>query len=300
MLAKNTAKFVLRKPRLAYSGHFAVSRSLINGLQQVGVPFNYNPKRTKDVGDHVHVLAGVKVLKMAIELKKKNKIKHLTAGPNVFEDAFENDRMITAKEIEAYVTHAGWVIDFFISQVEECRDKLKIWAAGVDADYWTPVKNHPESKKNILFYLKNVSDENLVEQIIQECERAECNVSMLKYGNYSKEEYLQQLRKADCMIMVGTTESQCLAQFEAWSVNVPTAIFARDQREYKGKIYKASSSPFLNPQLGFFFRDAAELAAILADKTIFALHPREYILRNHTDKLSAIDFLKKINYRNEY
>ena len=123
---------------------------------------------------------------------------------------------------------------------------------------------------------------------------------MIRYGNYSKEGYLDHLRKADCMIMVGTTESQSLAQFEAWSVNVPTLVFSRDHREYKGKIYKASSSPFLNPQLGFFFRDAAELAAILANKTIFALNPREYILRNHTDKLSAINFLKKINYRDEY
>jgi hypothetical protein len=300
MFAKNTAKFVLRKPRLAYSGHFAVSRSLIHGLQQVDARFNYNPRRPKDVGDHVHVLAGVKALQMAIELKKKNKIKHLTAGPNVFEDAFESDRMITSKEIEVYITHTDWVIDFFISQVDECRDKLRIWAAGVDADYWTPAENHPGEKKNVLFYIKNVSDEDLVKQVIRECERAECNVSMIRYGNYSKEGYLDHLRKADCMIMVGTTESQSLAQFEAWSVNVPTLVFARDHREYKGKIYKASSSPFLNPQLGFFFRDAAELAAILADKTIFALNPREYILRNHTDKLSAIDFLKKINYRDEY
>src|SRR6185503_998350 len=136
--AKNIAKFILRKPIREYSGHFAVTRSLNHGLKQLNVEFNYNPGKLSEIGDHVHVLGGKKALRIAIELKRKKKIKHLTAGPNVFVDAFDGDRMITSEAIEVYVTHTDWVIDFLCSQIEECRKKLRIWVAGVDTDYWVP------------------------------------------------------------------------------------------------------------------------------------------------------------------
>src|SRR5882757_3664812 len=57
-----------------YGGHYAVTRSLVEGLQKIGADFNYNPMREKDISENVIVLAGVERLKEAIELKNKEKI----------------------------------------------------------------------------------------------------------------------------------------------------------------------------------------------------------------------------------
>jgi hypothetical protein len=120
------------------------------------------------------------------------------------------------------------------------------------------------------------------------------------YGKYSREEYLNCLQKAHFMISVGNTEAQCLAQFEAWSVNVPIICFSRDIYQYKGKTYAASSSPYMNSDLGSFFKTPKELITILQDQKIIGLNPRQWILDNETDKISTINFLKQINYKCEY
>jgi hypothetical protein len=297
---KNIAKFILRKPILAYSGHFAVTRSLDYGLKQLNVRFNYNPKHISQVGDHVHVLGGVKALRIAVELKKKNKIKHLTAGPNVFQDAYESDKLITAKEIETYLCPSAWVIEFLATQVEESREKLRSWAAGVDSSYWAPLPVVNKEPKNCVLFLKNYHDETFITEIQKVCISAGYTVSVIIYGKYSREEYLNCLQKAHFMISVGNTEAQCLAQFEAWSVNVPIICFSRDIYQYKGKTYAASSSPYMNSDLGSFFKTPKELITILQDQKIIGLNPRQWILDNETDKISTINFLKQINYKCEY
>jgi len=258
--------------------------------------FNYNPKRYSDLGDHVHVLGGTKALQMAVALKKKNKIRHLSAGPNVFLDAFESDKLVMASELRTYLCPSEWVVDFFGTQVAECREKLRVWAAGVDPDYWTPAEGGARFKRNCVLYIKNYNDHEFIKKIEQACISEGYRVNLIKYGSYSKEEYLACLQQADFMIAVGTTESQCLAHFEAWSANVPVICFRQDVYNYQGRVYKASSSPYLNQQVGFFFQNIGELALILKDNKIFSLKPREWILNAHTDKLSAANFLEKIGY----
>lgn len=73
---KNFLKLILLKKVQIYSGHYAVVRSLQEGLKLNGINFNYNPDKINQIGEHVHVLAGVNTLKMAIMLKKKMLLKN--------------------------------------------------------------------------------------------------------------------------------------------------------------------------------------------------------------------------------
>ena len=53
-----------------FRGHFAVTRSLIEGLERLNVQFTYNPWFTSQLAKTVIVLAGVKTLRQAIKLKQ--------------------------------------------------------------------------------------------------------------------------------------------------------------------------------------------------------------------------------------
>ena len=66
-----------------YRGHFAVTRSLVEGLEKIGADLNYNPTKLSQLADTVIVLANVHALRQAIRLKQEGKIHRLFAGPNV-------------------------------------------------------------------------------------------------------------------------------------------------------------------------------------------------------------------------
>jgi len=45
-----------------YRGHFAVTRSLVEGLEKIGAPANYNPRFAGSVAPTVIVLSGLNTL----------------------------------------------------------------------------------------------------------------------------------------------------------------------------------------------------------------------------------------------
>ena len=49
--------------RSEYRGHFAVTRSLVEGLRKIGVHASYNPSKLRDVAEVVVVLSGVRALR---------------------------------------------------------------------------------------------------------------------------------------------------------------------------------------------------------------------------------------------
>lgn len=65
----------LRFSSKKYRGYFAVTRSLIYGFEENEIDFNYQPIFPWQVGDIFLVLAGIRSLKQAIDLKKQNFIK---------------------------------------------------------------------------------------------------------------------------------------------------------------------------------------------------------------------------------
>ena len=85
----NVARFLkraIKPPKFnygIYGGHYGVTRSFVEGLKSNKIPHNYNPKKLDQMSQIVVVLAGVKTLLQAIELKKCGYIKKLIAGPNI-------------------------------------------------------------------------------------------------------------------------------------------------------------------------------------------------------------------------
>lgn len=275
------------KPK--YGGHFAVTRSLVEGLFLLNVEFNYNPKNSADINKNVIVLSDITILKRAIKLKRKGKINKLFAGPNIAVLPSDYRKVMTAKEIDRVIVHSKWVQDAFEQDTPELLNRCIIWPAGVNPNHYKPL---PTAKRDdlILIYQKFLDDEAIkpYENIIRE---RGYHTVILKYGSYCSDDYLKALQSCKAAVFITqTTETQGIALIEAWSVDIPTFVLEVNTWNYRDyPRYPGSSSPYLSSDAGIFFSNIYDFKTkfdlFLEGKLSFS--PRKWILNNMTDKICA-------------
>jgi hypothetical protein len=149
------------------------------------------------------------------------------------------------------------------------------------------------SRGRYVVYIKG-NFQDLAIPISKTVESLGYEVEILQYGNYSQETYLNLLRKSKFVVFLTGTESQALAQFQAWSMDVPTLVLA--QAEYvnpktAGYMVPASSSPYLTASTGHFFDDSNSVEAIHGFvKSLDNFTPRRWVLANYSKSSSAQEF----------
>ena len=276
-----------------YGGPESVLDSLIRGFEQLKVNYHLNPK-AKDISDIVCVISGVDALKWAIETKKHGKIKKIIAGPNIVITPEDAGGILLDEVIDLVIVPSQWVKDFYASFKPGFGKKIRVWAAGVE----NPKDFKEELRQGCLVYKKNV-DEELFDFIINYLKSQNINYQVIKYGRYKKEKYFEILNKVKFMIYLSESESQGLALQEAWIRNVSTLVWDRGYWQYKNYQWKDEkiSAPYLTDECGMFFKgfnDFKEKFNIFISN-LSNFKPREYSLRNFTDKVSVSNYLKIIN-----
>jgi len=280
-------------PKIKYGGHHAVTRSLVEGLQKTGADFNYNPMSEKDIAENVMVLAGVQRLKEAIELKNNGKIKKLFAGPNICESPNEENGIVADNAIDVCIVNSEWTVKAFLAERGELQDRIDIWYAGVDTDYWKP--SSQGKNEDAVVYWKS-GDETLckaVEDIIRNCNY---NPVRITYGNYTVEQYKEALDKATFAVFISKRESQGIALTEAWSMNVPTYVWDIKEVICKNqKFIETTASPYLTAETGLKWNTLSELKDIIEQtrKKAFSFEPRNHTLQLFSDERSASDLINK-------
>ena len=88
-----------------YPGHYALVRSVVEGLRDIRADFNFNPPRIAEVGRAVYAPENA-ALAQAAALKRRGRIDYLAAGPvnAMFPD--ENDGVLLMPEIDARSSRA--------------------------------------------------------------------------------------------------------------------------------------------------------------------------------------------------
>ena len=286
------------KTALFPSGPETVLKSLIKGFNKLNIDFNLNPKTVKSVGDTIIVLSNLGALKQSIELKKNKKIKHLLVGPNLVVLPSENKDLICSRYIDKYLVNSEWTKEMYIKDAPELKNKIAIWPAGVDTDYW---KSRKKKKDYVLVYIKSTA-KKIVKETVNLLKEKNFVVKIIKYGEYRPDEYLRFLQKSKFAVFFSGSESQGIALFEAWSSNVPTLVwnkgYVKISLAEKEKRVSASSAPYLTEKTGLFFKNTSEFETVLEkfrkkfEKDFF--QPRNYIINNYTDILSAKILLKNI------
>jgi hypothetical protein len=276
-----------------YGGHYAVTRSLVEGLQKTGVTFNYNPINKNDIAENVIVLAGVERLKEAIDLKNEGKIKKLFAGPNVCESPGEENGLLANKAIDSCIVNSQWVAKAWLEEREDLRNRIDIWYAGVNTDYWQP--SSKKKNRDVVVYWKTEGEEfcMAIENIIRE---NNYNPVRIRYGHYTSKKYKEVLDIAEFAVFISRSESQGIALAEAWSMNVPTYVWDPGKFIYKNREYKeVTACPYLTDETGLRWIELNELKTIVekTGKGAYSFEPRSYTLRSCSDKWSASDLINK-------
>jgi hypothetical protein len=277
-----------------YGGHYAVTRSLVEGLQKTGADFNYNPANKIDIAENVIVLAGVERLKEAIELKKKDKIKFLLAGPNIVDNVLSEDQIAADPAIDYFVAPSEWVKNLVIEDCINLKDRVLCWSAGVNSYYWKPgIKK--EARNEVLIYWKTESGE-FYHKVVELVKGFGMQPVLIKYGDYTASEFRKQLDRSQFAIFISRSESQGIALAEAWSMDVPTLVFDPGNFFFGGRIvYNVSSCPYLTELTGITWKDLNELRKIIQDRNSFiSLRPRNQVLKKFTDEYRASQLLESI------
>lgn len=279
-----------------YRGHFAVTRSLVEGLTTAGLPFNYAPNFAWELADTVVVLSGPRPLRQAIELKRRGRIKRLFAGPTIVSLASDYDGLVKAPEIDGIIVAGDWVVDLFAQDFPEVRQKALVWPAGVDTSHWSPIDKAP-GRRVLVYHKPSKGPLPPIQPYIDWLRSTGYEVTVIDYGHYTPAAYRDLLQQTDLMVGFSRHETQGLAWAEAWSSDVPTLLWWTDDGRQNGRHHRSSPAPYLTADNGAFFVDLDgfkdQIEAWEANRSRF--QPRQWTIANMSDEVCAKMLINRIH-----
>jgi len=282
------------QPIPEFGGHPAVTRSLIHGLQQLSVTFNYNPQHQDLFSTNVAVLSNIDALKQAIKLKEKKRINRLIAGPNLMVLSNQFGGILGHNAIDRCIVPSDWVGLAYQEDNPDLLGKISVWYSGVDERFWKPQQ---KIRNKVLIYWKTEDEEfcRAVENILL---RYDFELVRLKYGTYDRYQYRETLNNSIFAVFISRSESQGIALAEAWAMDVPTLVWDPKEFSYQGRDFAhVTSSPYLTENTGHKWTNFEEFDELLSKFLINQkrYHPRKWIIDNMTDKICAERFLALFN-----
>ena len=273
-----------------YPGHYALVRSVVEGLRAIGADFNFNPRRPSEVARIVYAPANEALLQAAA-LKRDGRIDYLVAGPVNALFADECDGILRTPEIDRLIVAHEWAAGLIGDA--PLRAKSRACPCGVDTEAWRP--SGGERTSTALVYWKS-GDEAFceqVERIVRACGLEPLRVRSLhgEHSLFSPADYRALLNQAAIGVFLSTFETQGLALAEAWSMDVPTMVWdPRGVAHWRGRPFESqSSAPYLTPATGRTWRTLDELEPVLrgalAERSSF--RPREWMTANMTDAICS-------------
>jgi glycosyltransferase involved in cell wall biosynthesis len=274
-----------------YPGHYALVRSVVQGLRAIDADFNFNPISFSELARMVYAPANEALLQ-AVELKRRGLVDFLVAGPvnALFADDF--DGILQRPEIDLVIVPSAWMINFY-RDVPSLVGKSRVCPCGVDPQTWKP--SAAVKDRTAVVYWKS-GDERFcedVEAIVRRCglEPLRVRTRHGEHGIFTPRTLWQMLDRSAVAVFLSTFETQGIALAEAWSMNVPTVVWdPQGDAEWRGRHFKSeSSAPYLTPSTGIAVRDTAGLEEAIrqALATLDSFQPREWVLQNMTDAICS-------------
>jgi hypothetical protein len=274
-----------------FPGHYAVVRSVVEGLRAIDADFNFNPRRVADLGRAVYAPENA-ALRQAAGQKRRGRIDYLVAGPvnALFPDGA--DGVLQLPEIDRLIVASEWVHGLY-GDAPQLLEKTVACPCGIDARYWQPT-GQPRNNVGLVYWKSG--DEAFckqVEKVVRTCglEPRRLRAAAGEHALYAPEEYRRLLDESQVAVFLSAFETQGLALAEAWSMDVPTAVWdPQGTGEWRGRTFQAgSSAPYLTPLTGRRWRTIDELdpllRGILEERATF--QPRAWVLAHMTDEICA-------------
>jgi hypothetical protein len=275
-----------------YPGHYALVRSVVEGLRAIRADFNFNPRRMSEVGRAVYAPENA-ALAQAAELKRRGRIDYLVAGPvnAMFPD--ENDGVLLMPEIDRLIVASDWMKDLY-RDAPQLAAKSVACPCGVDVEFWKPTPGVNRTNTATIYWKSG--DEafcDRVEQVVRDCglQPRRVRSGHGEHAHFSREAFRTLLDESAVGVFLSSFETQGIALAEAWSMDVPTlawnpqGIARWREREFQS----GSSAPYLTDATGRLWTTLDEFApllrGVLADRPPF--QPRQWVVEHMTDAICS-------------
>lgn len=270
-----------------YPGHYAVTRSVVEGLRQIRADFNFNPQSLGEVDAVVYAPAN-EALRQAAGWKRDGRIQCLVAGPVNALFPSEEGGVLLQPEIDGLIVASDWVRDLYRDSAPSLIAKCRTCPCGVDAAAWAPTPGSTRERAVVFWKSGPESQCADVERLV---ERHGWRPVRIRYGSYDAATYRRALDGAGVAVFLSAFETQGLALAEAWAMNVPTLVWNPcEPTEWRGQPLTAgSSAPYLTDATGLFWKSPDDLDAALAcaARRDFPWRPRDWVLAHMTDAACA-------------
>lgn len=283
----------LHAPRFTTPGHFPLLESLLKGNDTSTVASS----RFNLPDIHLHLMSTSHKWNVYCQMRSTGQISRLTVGPSFFPD----DPLLSSAPVDWYLVPSQWVLESVTPM--PLKAKTRIWMAGVDTYFWKPEPDQLKPANYGLLYLKN-SDERTKRLCREILELSSVSWTIVRYGRYSQQSFLRQLRRSSFMVVLGGSESQGLAHFEAWSTNRPTFVFdpcepvaiQTKQQTLRLESGSYSRSPYLSELTGSFWSSLSELKSLIDNLSNKNYEPRKWVIQNASVEICRESFLNAIDF----
>jgi hypothetical protein len=270
-------------PREAgWGGATKVYWNLVRGLEAIGYPYvvdrDLGATRRLWVHNDVFALPGLRRTRA-----------HAVLGPNLFVMPGDIPRSISF-DGALYLQPSEWVIRLWKRAGFEACD-LEAWPVGIDTRRFAP-RSPAGPDRSVLVYLKRRRSAEL-EAVERRLERMRLAYRVLRFGDYTEEDYLGLLARTSFVVWLGCPESQGIALEEALSCDVPVLVWDATRLEQASaegiyvfdrtlSDFPVTSAPYFDDTCGIRITTAAELDDALARMRDGwgAFRPRDFVLRH--------------------
>lgn len=268
--------------------------NLIKGLKELDVEVHDN--KVMEMTGCLH--GGVP------ELQKQTLPNNTLVGPEIM--VLPSDNTNLWKKYKHWTQPSTWVVEYmkepkFKSIIKDVN--FHVWPVGVDTNEFNPDKRG-NFKRDCFVYYKNVTgqcNDASLKNITNQLENLSLTYTVLKYGNYTEDEFRELCNTSKFCLMHCGTESQGIAYMEILSSNCPMYVVDVKEFNYKRGHYifrndAVSSAPYFDERCGVKYTTLG----LLEHKFLPNLEnyePRSYIMENHTCKKGAekyMEILRKI------
>ena len=212
----------------------------------------------------------------------------LRLGPNI-DFSLDSNRVIynnfTDKKV---LVPSSWITPYLAHKTGISARDVQVWVSGIDEEEWEKKSNSKKVSHKVLLYMKGNNDKDLVQQYSSILRKKGFQIEPIVYGGYKQSEYRKKLAQSKFMIWFGTTESQSIAQFQSWAMDVPTLVQKQELFIENSFRFKASSSPYLSEFTGDFFEHNSNPEEVIDAwlNKIEIFEPRDWLRQNHTIELA--------------
>jgi hypothetical protein len=271
-------------------GHYSHTRSVVVGLEQLGVNFAYQPRLDRTEARAALVLLGIDELKAAIEWRRRGGCKLLLAGPTVVERPHDKDGILLSPEIDRVVVASDKVRLQYESLAPQLIGRILVCPSGVDENYWRASPRRPQNR--VLIYNKRMPQ--VASQLVSVLSKNGFPCEVINYGERRKDryrfhQYRSALNRAFVCIMLTLDEPSGNMATECWSMDVPTMAYRAPGYE------NAATLPFVNSATGSYWSSIDELLGLLRGLSYANYQPRNWVLTNMTDAICSANLINLVN-----